>query len=238
MPHVKFTCLSQTGLGIAFYQAIRQAIFQILLIEVVCRTSKSKLRNFVMKANPVILRLLGSLAVAAGLLTLSASAMANKVTNGGFETGDFSGWTQFGNTGFSGVQCPGIGVPEGQCDAFFGPVGSVGGIFQSFGTQIGAPIHVHFDFINDNGSPGSFLAEWISGSTTNLLSLTNPPGGGSGAYDYTVLAGAATSTIRFSFRDDPGFMMLDNVQVVPEPASLALVGLALAGLAASRRRKI
>lgn len=192
-----------------------------------------------MKTNSFFPRLMSGLALMAGLMALSAPATANLVTNGGFETGSFSGWTQTGNTTFNGVQCPGAGlVPQGNCDAFFGPVGTTGGISQSFGTQVGALLHVHFDFRSDGGTPGSFLAQWISGSTTNLLSLSNPPSGAFQAFDFNVLAGAATSTIQFTFRDDPGFMFLDNVQVVPEPGSVALVGLALAGLAASRRRRI
>ena len=71
-------------------------------------------------------------AVTVAQLSFALPASANLVVNGGFETGNFSGWTQTGNTGFGGVECPGAGfVEEGSCDAFFGPVGSVGGISQT-----------------------------------------------------------------------------------------------------------
>ena len=37
------------------------------------------------------------------LIAFACHASANLVTNGGFETGDFTGWTQSGNTGFTSV---------------------------------------------------------------------------------------------------------------------------------------
>jgi hypothetical protein len=36
-------------------------------------------------------------------ILISSGAHADLVTNGGFETGDFTGWTQGGNTGFTSV---------------------------------------------------------------------------------------------------------------------------------------
>src|SRR6266404_3872321 len=81
------------------------------------------------------LRLLGTM-VAAMVLVVGISGAAHAVelvTNGSFETGDFTGWTLTGNTGFTGVECPGVpfaGPGDGNCDAFLGPVGSDGTLSQ------------------------------------------------------------------------------------------------------------
>lgn len=188
----------------------------------------------------------GAIAVAA-LAALPGHASASLITNGSFETGDFSGWTQFGSTTFNGVYCPGVsglGVTDANCAGFFGAVRSTGGIEQTFATAFGANLLVSFDYLGFGGTPvtpSSFLAEFISGGTTTLVDLTNHSGAVN--FSQTFVAGAATSTLRFSFRQDAAFDFLDNVQVVPEPASVpepigaAVVGLALACLTASRRRK-
>src|SRR5436190_16371503 len=86
--------------------------------------------------------------VALAFFGFLASANANLVVNGGFETGDFSGWTLTGNTVFSGVECPGSAlVFEGNCDAFFGPTGSTGGITQTLtGLTVGALYTESFAF--------------------------------------------------------------------------------------------
>ena len=75
--------------------------------------------------------------VSAGLMAFVTPVQASLVTNGGFETGDFAGWSQTGDTTFNGVQCPGPdpSVYEGNCSAFFGPSFSVGGIEQTIGTE-------------------------------------------------------------------------------------------------------
>jgi len=56
--------------------------------------------------------------------------------NCGFETGDFTGWTQSGNTGFTSVtgSFGGIAPNSGNFPACMGPVGSDGLLSQTFGT--------------------------------------------------------------------------------------------------------
>src|SRR3954467_12399702 len=94
-------------------------------------------RRLTMNRLTKMVSVLAAMGLAVGI---SGLASANLVVNGSFETGDFTGWTQTGNTGFSGVECPGApfaGPGDGNCDAFFGPVGSNATLSQTFATTIG-----------------------------------------------------------------------------------------------------
>ena len=181
------------------------------------------------------LLLCGALALA-GFATLPERAFAagpNLVQNGGFETGDLSQWTEVGNTGYAVVGCG--GAPEGDCQAYFGPVGSPGGITQSLATTAGSTYAISFVFNSDGGTPGAFEVDF-GGQT--LLSVANPPAAGNQAFTFDATATTADTVLQFQFQDDTGFMSLDAVQVssVPEPTSLVLMGAGLLGLAISRRR--
>lgn len=182
------------------------------------------------------------IAVVTALCLASSAQAINIVTNGGFETGDFSGWSQFGNTAFTGV----VTHPHsGVFAATFGPVGSLGGISQNISTTPGSLYAVDFWVANEGGTPSEFLFNWDGGAAeTDLIN--------SAAFDYThfsytLTASSSSTLISFSFRQDPSFMYLDDLNVnataidpnpIPEPASFGLFGLGLAGLSLVSRKKL
>jgi hypothetical protein len=184
----------------------------------------------------MVVRSLGVLvAVVFGLLAPVNLAHANLVTNPGFETGDFSGWTQFGNVGFTGVD---TGLPQsGSFSAFLGPVGSLGFLSQTLPTTPGQTYNLGFFLQSDGGTPNEFQVSWNGGVISDQLNLP--------AFGYTerdflnLLATSSTTPLVFGFRDDPGFLHLDDVAVnpTPEPTTLLFFGTTFAGLGLAYRRR-
>ncbi len=179
-------------------------------------------------------------AVAFSALTLAISPVqaAELVDNGGFETGDFSGWTQGGNGAFTGVACNGSFTPaSGSCVAYFGPVGSTGLLSQTFATTAGASYIFSYALAAGGGATNSFTASFNG----NVLdSFSNTAGFGTTVRSFLVTATGATSTISFALRHDPSYYTLDNVSVaaaVPEPATWAMmiIGFGVIGGAVRRR---
>ncbi len=155
--------------------------------------------------------------IAATVLGTQA-AQANLVVNGDFSNGSV-GWTLSGNQGFQLF-------PESWWN---GAVGSDAFISQTIGTISGMMYDVSFDVEINWGRIGVMLDD-----QTFFTAYS------SGHYDTTVTALRNNATLTFFTHNDPSYNRLDNVNVsgtVPEPASIALIGLGLAGLAVSRRRK-
>jgi hypothetical protein len=182
--------------------------------------------------------------VALAVCVASAPAtFAQLINNGSFESGggSFTGWTTGGNFEDTQVSTGPFydytGAEDGNFYATLGPVGSDGTLSQTFADHAGAQYTVSFWFASVGDNPSDFSASW---DNTPLLSLTNPATGSTWTqYTYQV-TGTGSDTLTFAFRDDPGWMALDNVAVTqnaPEPSSLLLLGTGVLGLAGMVRRK-
>jgi hypothetical protein len=184
-------------------------------------------------------------ALAFVVLTVATVALA-QVNNGSFETGDFTGWTVSGDTGFVGVcdvsNCPGNFAPEdGNFAAYFGPVGDTATISQNIATTPGDSYALSFYLANPiGGTPNYFNVTFGSSS----FSFSNfGVAFGWQQFTLTTVATSNETPLSFTFRNDPSYWFLDNVTVsqaggtVPEPGTIVLFGTGILGIAGIARRK-
>ncbi len=171
------------------------------------------------------------LALAVSLLLVQTAA-ADLVVNGGFETGDFTGWTQSGNTDYTSVDTD--SPHSGSYAVDLGPVGSLGFLSQTIATTAGASYTVGFWLQSDGSTPNEFAAYW--GGTT-IFDQVNVPSEGYTYYQFTEVASSTSTLIEFGFQNDPGYLNLDDISVnqVPIPGALCLLGSGLVGLIGLRK---
>lgn len=171
---------------------------------------------------------------AAVALSLVTSSAQNLVTNGGFETGDFTGWTLVEPNGFSNVGGDPTFAHSGNFHANLAPdVGQTGSLSQVLSTTAGTAYVLTFWLANNTTVPTNFFQAYINGML--VTASTSPPFNSTGVYQQlfaSFVATGASTTLEFRYRNDQDFWRLDDVSVsVPEGGATLWVALPLfAGL--------
>jgi hypothetical protein len=192
---------------------------------------------------------------AGAILVLSANSLAGLLVNGGFETGDFTGWTTTGATDFVSVAGGTSGNPNfypvphtGTYAASYGPE-TEAYLEQSLATVAGQTYTLSFWLAGgqqENFTAGSYFKAEAGGNTLfeidNRSGFTDPSFPDPFAYMlfstmFTAI-GPATA-LKFTFQHETDYYFFDDVSVqsVPVPATLWLVAIGLAGATVHRSRR-
>ena len=183
------------------------------------------------------------LAAVASILLCAGAHASNLVTNGDFETGDFTGWTtQAAGAGSESEESlfgvDGNGPHNGSYSAYFGATAPYDTISQTIATTAGQSYTISF-YLDSEGTQGGAAGFIGSFGGTTFVSLNGSDADRSfGEETVTVQATSASTVLSFGAYDTSSYYTLDdvNVSAVPEPSSLGLFSLGVLGLGLLRRK--
>jgi hypothetical protein len=136
------------------------------------------------------------------------------VVNGGFETGNFSGWNLNATTTQVGKSKPLI--HSGKYGAELGQLNTLGYLSQNVPTTAGQTYLLSLWLDNPantfGATPNEFLVQWEGNTIYHVVDLpfttwTN--------LQFVVTATAAGSELQFGFSDEPSYLGLDDISVKP-----------------------
>ena len=84
----------------------------------------------------------------------------NLVVNGGFETGNYTGWFNSGNTSYAYIQTGANFAHSGQYGAEVGPAGTLGYLSQNIATHPGNNYSISIWLNSQGGFPNEFSVTW------------------------------------------------------------------------------
>ena len=141
-----------------------------------------------------------------------ARVAGNLVRNCGFETGNFTSWTQSGDPSFTNIDA--ASAHSGGFGLDIGPVNGLGFIAQNLATTAGGSYSLCYWLKNLSGPPNRFQVSWGGAIIRDDSDLPQ--------FEYTqtcmdVVAPGDTTELKFGFFQPPSFFYFDDVSVAPTP---------------------
>jgi hypothetical protein len=183
--------------------------------------------------------------IVAGLLW-SGAAQADLIVNGGFETGDFTGWSI---SDPNGTAIDNADPFAGAFDAALGSGGGDGTLVQTLSTVPGVTYTITFELQNQDSTLGQIpgFTDFFSLAFGNSQLFSSDgilPGPGYNTFAFNVTATAPRTLLSFTEENDLSVWNLDSVSVqpvvtrIPEPSSALPLLVGAGCLFAFARRRL